>query len=259
MFFGKHYIMTFDKENGGHIQSYGSYMNFGRVAANYSSLIAHVEHLKEMDNINIIVIEDGQEKKAYFYKLFAFSDLNCIAFVEIGDGAKGFLDLQNKLSIDAMTGLYNRKHLDEQLKKASSSIPSGAIFTFMMIDIDNFKSINDTYGHDCGDIVIKSISTALKNSVRSSDTVARYGGEEFSIILRNTGLTSAELVADKIINTIHGINIQYGDISFGVTASIGMFTADAFCSLTDEEIVKKADTALYLAKKAGKDRYVYEL
>jgi diguanylate cyclase (GGDEF)-like protein len=155
---------------------------------------------------------------------------------------------------DGLTGLYVQKHYkdrvrDEVLRARESNKP----LCLMMMDVDNFKSYNDTYGHLVGDKVLRSIAKVLKETVRSVDLVARYGGEEFSVLLPKTGWEGAAIVADRIRQTVEELEIPVVDQMTRVTVSIGLSEfrnefgdADAF--------IDNADQALYRAKAEGKNR-----
>lgn len=151
------------------------------------------------------------------------------------------LNLQKESTIDPLTGLYNRRIL-EQLKK----LPTIAI----MCDIDNFKVINDTLGHDKGDYVINRVGTILRKNFRSSDYVCRLGGDEFLILIsdysnREFVLERCEKIKCEISDTIVLPNSK-------VTISMGI-AIDNNCNSLDE-IIKKADESLYLAKNSGKNQ-----
>jgi len=121
-----------------------------------------------------------------------------------------------------------------------------------MIDIDNFKEINDTYGHKAGDLVIKNVCTTIKSLTRQSDIVARYGGEEFIILLPNTTIIDAAHLSNNICNRIAELEISIEQHSITLTVSIGISQYDAPQDL--ESFIHNADTALYSAKRTGKDR-----
>ena len=157
---------------------------------------------------------------------------------------------------DAMTGLNNRRFLEEfidtlvanaQRRKTSMSI--------LMLDLDYFKMVNDTHGHDAGDTVLKTVAKAFKQCVRASDMVIRYGGEEFMIILLDVDKLAAAEVAEKIRLTVEGLKIQIGATTLKKTISIGVseYPKD---SETFWQAVKFADVALYRAKETGRNKVV---
>lgn len=161
-------------------------------------------------------------------------------------------ELENISMIDKLTGLFNRHKMDEELKKAFYSWKRYArTFSLLMLDIDGFKKINDTYGHHTGDKVLQELGTLLKHSVRASDVISRWGGEEFLILCPETGKQNAMTVAEKIRSEVEN-HIFVNDIH--VTVSIGV------CSVNDSEIMDKllivADDRLYKAKRLGKNRVV---
>ncbi len=124
-----------------------------------------------------------------------------------------------------------------------------------MLDLDFFKMVNDTYGHDAGDAVIKALARVLRQAVRASDLVIRYGGEEFLIILLDTSPDDADKVADKIRVAVEAMEVQSGGVVLRKTISIGVsdFPRD---SDTFWQAVKFADVALYQAKDTGRNRVV---
>jgi len=157
---------------------------------------------------------------------------------------------------DGMTGLYNRRFLEEFIDKVmKQTMRDGGSYTVLMIDIDFFKLVNDTYGHDAGDIVIKGLSVILQDSIRASDLAIRYGGEEFVIMLRNAESDAAVAIAHKIKATFNDTSFNVGTEVIQKTLSIGLAT---FPSDTDSiwKVIKYADTALYEAKNTGRNKVV---
>ncbi len=128
------------------------------------------------------------------------------------------------------------------------------VLSLLILDIDDFKHFNDTYGHQCGDMVLKQLAGVLKKCVRSIDILARYGGEEFAVILPNTHAKDAETVARRICDTIRSTPLSFGSgISVKVTVSIGV-GAIGRGQGDKSELVRRADSALYAAKAKWKDR-----
>ncbi len=157
---------------------------------------------------------------------------------------------------DPMTGLNNRRFLEEYVDTLVANVhrrKSG--LTVMMLDLDHFKMVNDTYGHDAGDTVLKALAKVLRQSVRSSDLVIRFGGEEFLIVLVDTPSADADLVAEKIRAAVEAMAVQAGAAVLRKTISIGLadFPND---SDTFWQAVKFADVALYQAKEGGRNRVV---
>jgi diguanylate cyclase (GGDEF)-like protein len=157
---------------------------------------------------------------------------------------------------DPMTGLNNRRYLEEYVETLLANVRRQQIhLSIMMLDLDYFKMVNDDYGHDAGDAVLKALSQVLKQSVRSSDMVIRYGGEEFLIVLQDTTEPDADQVAENIRRAVEKLRVNVGGAMLQKTISIGLsdYPAD---SSTFWQAVKFADVALYRAKQTGRNRVV---
>ncbi|MCX8027788.1 MAG: diguanylate cyclase [Thermodesulfovibrionales bacterium] len=157
---------------------------------------------------------------------------------------------------DPLTGLYNRRYLEESYDKlVSGTFRRGTNLGLLMCDLDFFKQVNDVYGHDAGDIILKETANVLKNSVRGADIVIRFGGEEFLIILVDTTIGSSIMVAEKIRQRIEETTIQIRTEVLKKTISIGV---SEFPKDTENfwEAIKYADVALYKAKEMGRNRVV---
>ena len=157
---------------------------------------------------------------------------------------------------DAMTGLKNRRFLEEYIDTLIASTQrQKSNMSILMLDLDYFKMVNDTYGHDAGDAVLKALAKVLKQSVRASDIVIRYGGEEFMILLQNSGGEASELVAEKIRASVEAMKVPVAGTTLQKTISIGIadFPTD---SETFWQAVKYADVALYQAKDTGRNRWL---
>ncbi len=155
---------------------------------------------------------------------------------------------------DPLTGIYNHnffyKRLEEEFGRASRY---GMPLSVVMMDIDNFKEINDTFGHRIGDKVLKKIANELKKSVRKSDLIARYGGEEFAEILTYTQKNGAAEEAERIRKLISEITFEEENIDLKVTLSLGVAEYNPDNTADSGELVNRADKALYQAKNAGKN------
>lgn len=160
--------------------------------------------------------------------------------------------LINSSRIDELTGLWNRKMFNEVLEKELKiSNRTKLPVTLIIGDIDHFKKVNDEFGHDIGDEILKSISKVLSESIRSTDTVARWGGEEFAFILPNTTMEGTVEVINKIMTSLHNMN---HDKVNNITMSFGLSSY-----ILDEDhakIFKRADDALYESKNTGRDKYM---
>jgi two-component system, cell cycle response regulator len=153
---------------------------------------------------------------------------------------------------DAMTGLFNRRAFEELLVvegERRGDLP----LSLLMIDIDNFKSINDQYGHPVGDEVIVAVGKAISEECRGGDLAARYGGEEFVVLLPGAGVANAAGVAERIRGRIAAIDFSFNYADFAVTGSFGVACRNEPQGCV-KELVQQADSALYLAKRGGKNR-----
>lgn len=168
-------------------------------------------------------------------------------------------DLEEKSRRDGLTGLFNRVYLDQATEKEFELAKSHDWpLTVMFVDLDHFKSVNDTYGHPAGDEVLKTAAKLLIDGTRDDDVVARYGGEEFVIILTGTGESGARVVAERLVNAFRSTShpVEEGK-EIVVTASVGMAVMGGSQNFeTAVELVTSADKAVYGAKMQGRDRYV---
>lgn len=161
---------------------------------------------------------------------------------------------------DALTGIPNRRHLMERgiqelerLKRLHKRQHAPCLFSCIMLDIDFFKLINDTHGHQCGDMALKELARRLTECVRPYDVIGRYGGEEFAIFLTDTTGDQAMIIAQRIWQKIRSTPFSIGQLTIRVTASLGIsYNISPDESLDD--ILKRADLALYEAKKNGRDQ-----
>lgn len=165
------------------------------------------------------------------------------------------INLTNAASMDKLTGLYNRKYISEVLEvefKRAKALHSN--ISVVLFDIDNFKKINDTYGHDCGDYVLTTLGAQVKASgLRERDLAGRYGGEEFIVVLTNSTSQQAADVAERIRKRIESHDFMYDGQRIPVTVSLGVATIHKEFHL-GADIYKEADKALYESKRNGKNR-----
>lgn len=165
--------------------------------------------------------------------------------------------------IDNLTGVNNRRFFEQRLKEETArTARTNSPVSCLFVDVDHFKKINDGYGHQTGDQVLRHIATILRDQVRTIDIVARYGGEEFTVILPQTGLEKAYEVAERIRNCIEQTPCIIDDRnSISLTVSIGVNSllpdeCGADIHATGREFVERADQSLYFAKKSGRNRTI---
>lgn len=175
--------------------------------------------------------------------------------IEIEERKRLEKDLKEMAHTDSLTGVMNRRHF---FKRANNEISRHQRFNhpmaILMLDIDHFKSVNDTFGHPAGDKVLKSLTSLLKNKLRKVDLIARIGGEEFAVLLVETPETRAIKIAHRILKSVKQKQITYGDQTISISVSIGVSpTLMTDKKETVENLISRADSALYRAKNSGRN------
>ena len=157
---------------------------------------------------------------------------------------------------DPLTGLANRRHFNSVLERSIDVVArSGEPALLLMLDIDHFKKVNDTYGHQAGDQVIQAVAAALAKCVRPMDTVARYGGEEFAVVLPNCHSSFGATIAERIRRTMEDLRIQATPAqTLQITVSVGGAYAPEWVRSTTALWTERADLQLYRAKQGGRNR-----
>jgi len=176
---------------------------------------------------------------------------------ELSDRTRELEETQGQLRLlamtDPLTGISNRRHVMSQMSEEFERTKRyGEPFSLMLIDIDNLKEVNDTYGHEAGDGVLKSFTKYCLTSFRSVDRFARFGGDEFIVLLVQTGREKAKDVAVRLISGIEALEIQTEKESIQITVSIGLTTINE--DSTIEGLIQRADKALYKAKNGGRNQ-----
>lgn len=156
--------------------------------------------------------------------------------------------LDKMAGVDALTGLYNRRSMSKFLDTA---VLSGKTYSLIMCDIDDFKKVNDTYGHDAGDQVLRSISAALMSSLRDGDYVCRWGGEEILILATGTDLSAAAQVAERLRRVVDELPIIHNGTEIHCTVTVS--AADSSEEELPADIITLADNRLYVGKRGGKN------
>ena len=180
---------------------------------------------------------------------------NQLSIIDANDSLHESVSELQKLSItDSLTGIHNRRHFFDASNRLISIAKREKIETsLIMIDIDHFKDVNDTYGHQFGDIVLIKMAEEIRKVIREGDVFARVGGEEFAILLHNSSLSDAKLIAQKIRIMIKKTEFTDKETSMNITLSMGVACLDS-SNKTLENLYKAADERLYEAKESGRDR-----
>jgi two-component system cell cycle response regulator len=156
---------------------------------------------------------------------------------------------------DALTGVYNRKHFEERLSaEIAYALRHKADVALILFDVDHFKRVNDTYGHQAGDAVLRQLATRAAQRLRAEDVLARFGGEEFAVVLRGTSALGAGLVAERLRALVAVLPIVFEGAPIPITISAGCASLESCMRPSAQELIAVADRRLYRAKNAGRNR-----
>lgn len=201
------------------------------------------QYLSIVDSISPIHDATGEIRGAVF------------VFQDISDARRLNEDLVHQASHDALTELPNRRGFGEELARTWSRVQVGALSAFVMyVDLDHFKTINDTCGHAAGDELLRRIAQRLRSALRESDVLARLGGDEFAAIVHARDAAGAQIVAQKIVRSIAEMDFVFEGRRYAVGVSVGIAPLDRNLQSTDAALIH-ADAALYVAKERGRGRY----
>ena len=193
----------------------------------------------------------------YIQKPFDSAELN--ARVRAALRTKRFQDmLAQRAMIDGLTGLWNRAHFDQRMhEEVAAAARYDRPMSLIMMDVDKFKNLNDNHGHPFGDEVLQAVGDVLQDSARTSDWPCRYGGEEFGLILRETDLEGAVIMAERVREEIESLQLRNKAQLVPVTASFGVVSSTPCmnpCDLSSRWMIESADRALYASKEGGRNR-----
>lgn len=236
-----------------------------QVTGNHSeSLDNHLLKLKETEEIDDL----NELKNEITGELSLVIANNNEIHNNIVDAQETVKRLQSKMeevadmaTIDALTGLYNRRALFSRLtEEYSRARRYGQSFSILLIDIDDFKKVNDEHGHQVGDGILRGLGAFLRQNLRDSDFPSRYGGEEFICLLPSTDLTQASQAGEKIRQQLASskLSSKKTGVSLQITVSIGAAALNASEDEDIDTLIKRADDALYQAKRSGKNQLVNE-
>jgi diguanylate cyclase (GGDEF)-like protein len=221
-----------------------------------------VRALYDVNNVRVEVSIDYPSKSYLDLKVSPLYDGNrmligrLVVWRDITPLKKAQAELQEQAIRDPLTGLYNRRYLHERLEhEFARARRENRSISFVMIDIDHFKNVNDIFGHNAGDIVLQKLATQLLSRIRIGDIACRYGGEEFLVVLPNTTVEKAHQIAERWRKLFLGstMPLEYTDLKVTVSCGISEFPAHGS---TSEELISTADKALYYAKQTGRNRVV---
>ncbi|MDF1876622.1 GGDEF domain-containing response regulator [Sulfurimonas sp. SAG-AH-194-L11] len=226
---------------------------------NKDTPIILISHLEDYDHLSS-TLKEHNIISLFTYKSYLHQLKNLLVYLQSIDTVQKTLTnelTQSELRniIDPLTGAYNRYGAEDKFYQLTSRVKAyQEPFSLIMLDIDHFKKVNDTYGHDVGDAVLISISKLMQKSIRDNDAFIRFGGEEFFIFIANSDLSIATNIAQKLHALIK--STHHSDKNLSITASFGVTEY----RLNEElnSLVKRVDTLLYKAKKTGRDRVIAE-
>jgi len=186
----------------------------------------------------------------------SFIDKILESFAVALQNAREFGRVKEQSMRDSLTGLFNRRVLDELLELEEHKRRADPL-SLLVIDLDNFKKINDTYGHPAGDLVLQTVGKVLRDNSRGSDLVVRNGGEEFAVLLPSTSATIALEVGERMRKSLGNTLVTYNGCEIPITASVGIAHRSGKDVFPVRDLVVQADEALYQAKKSGKNRVCF--
>jgi diguanylate cyclase len=234
--------------------------NLGQQAAQYNaSLTRHEERLQQQLDVptlgNLIATLVGETTRMRTSAQTVQEEMGATS-AEVSRLREQLEKAQGQALFDALTELHNRRAFEQSLAQMlTSAVENASPCSLLMLDIDNFKQVNDTYGHVFGDKVIRYVAQRISLSIKGRDVAARYGGEEFAILLPDTTVQGAAVLAEQIRLTVaRGKIHRVGTTEpiAGVTVSVGV--AESLAGDTVEELTGRADQALYKSKQAGRNR-----
>ncbi|MFC5864114.1 GGDEF domain-containing protein [Acidicapsa dinghuensis] len=222
----------------------------------------------EDERVGVLCIGDTSPRDFDTEHLEALSDLAELAERELHVAALSEAqtalalsneELEMKARIDVLTHAWNRGAILEIIAAEQLRVASGSSTSILIIDIDHFKTINDTFGHPAGDEVLRIVAARLRASVRPLDAVGRYGGEEFLLVLPETNIDGAVRAGERICDAISQTPVEFGPDKIPVACSIGCATFSDAISDDVDALIQRADRALYRAKVSGRNRVAREI
>lgn len=196
------------------------------------------------------ILRDGDQIQLGPSAIFRFSITD--------EDQKALLEQLYSTSVtDSLTGARNREYLDSLLVSEISYATRHELpLSFVLFDLDHFKRVNDTHGHQAGDAVLVEIADAVRQELRAEDALCRYGGEEFAVVLRSIDLEGAHAMGERIRKLVESLSVRHEDLVLKVTTSIGCSAIAELDDPTPSSLIALADKRLYIAKRSGRNRVV---
>lgn len=227
--------------------------------SNYPTLLKTIQDHNE-ERIEMMIECDGVKS---YYRTTSTAMYNrrgkpvgsIISFYEYTNEKRLLEKLEKLAALDGLTGIYNRPYFDQYATKEINRINRyGGVISMIYLDIDRFKTINDTYGHPAGDLVLTKVAETLSNNIRESDILARFGGEEFVILLPQTDILAARALGERLRLALESLDLKFDEQDIPVRASFGITGFTSGNKLGLETLYRLADLAMYHAKEQGGNR-----
>ena len=209
--------------------------------------------------VRLLMADDDNAERLLYFGL-PLSMVTAAVLIALGvadrlrDQRVALSDAERRAQTDALTGVLNRRSLIERLEAACLRARARDLpITLLFIDLDHFKDINDSYGHAAGDACLRAIIEPIQAELRQSDVIGRYGGEEFVVILSSADTAAAHPIAERILSRVASIRVDGFRAPIQLTCSIGVAGSDTL-GVWDEQLIARADAAVYAAKNAGRNR-----
>ncbi|SHO80857.1 hypothetical protein MNB_SV-15-507 [hydrothermal vent metagenome] len=220
--------------------------------SNGKSCLEELKKINNNDNILISMLDKNNNPQTFiiFITYIKETKHTIISCSEVTAMESQKIEFEKKAYTDILTNIYNRTYFEQKFQEEINlHRMSNSFLSFIILDIDKFKDINDTYGHQMGDNILKDLAKIINSNKRELDTFARWGGEEFVLILEHTNIKYAQIIANKLRNIIKTHNFKN---NISITCSFGV--AELKPDDTHESIIRRADQALYRAKENGRNR-----